>query len=73
LEALSDTFRLWGYVTILLSEHPWAKSVLLGIMGVVDDFTEGVSKPGGLGLGLGGFSRYLKGYLLLYKGERFAL
>jgi len=24
-----------GYVTILLSEHPWAKSVLLVIMGLV--------------------------------------
>ncbi|KAI5853901.1 signal peptidase complex catalytic subunit SEC11 [Tricharina praecox] len=24
-----------GYVTILLSEHPWAKSVLLGIMGLL--------------------------------------
>lgn len=24
-----------GYITILLSEHPWAKSVLLGIMGLL--------------------------------------
>lgn len=24
-----------GYVTIMLSEHPWLKSVLLGIMGVM--------------------------------------
>lgn len=24
-----------GYVTILLSEHPWLKTVLLGIMGVM--------------------------------------
>ena len=24
-----------GYVTILLSEHPWLKKVLLGIMGVM--------------------------------------
>ena len=23
-----------GYVTIMLSEHPWLKSVLLGIMGL---------------------------------------
>lgn len=24
-----------GYVTILLSEHPWLKTVLLGLMGVM--------------------------------------
>jgi signal peptidase len=24
-----------GYVTIMLSEHPWLKSVLLGIMGLM--------------------------------------
>ncbi len=24
-----------GYVTILLSEHPWLKTVMLGIMGLV--------------------------------------
>lgn len=24
-----------GYVTIMLSEHPWMKSVLLGIMGLM--------------------------------------
>ena len=24
-----------GYVTILLSEHPWLKKVMLGIMGLV--------------------------------------
>jgi signal peptidase len=24
-----------GYVTILLSEHPWLKSVMLGIMGLL--------------------------------------
>ena len=24
-----------GYVTILLSEHPWLKTVMLGIMGVM--------------------------------------
>ena len=24
-----------GYVTILLSEHPWLKSVMLGIMGLM--------------------------------------
>jgi len=47
-----------------------AEDCATGDYGVVGDFTEGVSKPGelGLGLGLGGFSRYLKGCLLLYKG-----
>lgn len=25
---------LVGYVTIMLSEHPWLKSVLLGVMGL---------------------------------------
>jgi signal peptidase len=24
-----------GYVTILLSEHPWVKTVMLGLMGVM--------------------------------------
>jgi hypothetical protein len=24
-----------GYVTIMLSEHPWLKTVMLGIMGLV--------------------------------------
>lgn len=24
-----------GYVTIMLSEHPWLKSVLLGVMGLM--------------------------------------
>ena len=24
-----------GYVTIMLSEHPWLKTVLLGIMGLM--------------------------------------
>jgi signal peptidase len=24
-----------GYVTIMLSEHPWLKSVLLGVMGLL--------------------------------------
>ena len=24
-----------GYVTIMLSEHPWLKSVMLGLMGVM--------------------------------------
>lgn len=24
-----------GYVTILLSEHPWLKSVMLGLMGLM--------------------------------------
>ena len=28
-------FPFVGYVTILLSEHPWLKTVMLGIMGLV--------------------------------------
>jgi signal peptidase len=28
-------FPFVGYVTILLSEHPWLKTVMLGIMGLL--------------------------------------
>jgi signal peptidase len=44
LSTTADTFKnrsvvaympFVGYVTIMLSEHPWLKTVMLGIMGLV--------------------------------------